>query len=80
MGFSFDCSLIDDSLCQPLADGSFLQKVSMDVTVMRDQHLQKVIEKMLNQFNRILIIYGRAHPVIYRKVLESYFGAAKFIK
>ena len=79
-GCFFNLKNVSEESSMPLESGTFLQKISAKITMLRDEHLQKVIEQNINRFDRVLVVYGRAHHIIHRGALEEYFGSGKFVK
>ena len=76
----FDIEKINEETTMPLKLGTFLQIISWEINIIRDKHLQKIIEQNINQFDRVLVVYGRAHHIIHRAALEQYFGRGEFVK
>lgn len=61
-------------------DATYVQKISHYVTLLRDREVVQRIEAMLNQFDRVLIIYGGSHLVIQEPAINKALGQPKYIK
>ena len=48
--------------------------------IYREKHLNEVYVRMLNQFDRVLIIFGSGHLVKHRKAISELLGEARYAK
>lgn len=78
--FSFESINNEDTapFASPLATP--LQNLAAEGDIAREQHLQKVIQEKVNQYDRVLVVYGAGHLVKHRPALEKMFREHKDIK
>ena len=63
----------------PLIDGKLLtQKISADVGFIRDHFTLQIIEQLLKQYKKVLVVYGAGHFITLRQSLDAAFGMPKF--
>ncbi len=58
-------------------DSTFFNKISATISLTREKFLNQVIETKLNEYSKVLVIYGGGHLVKSRKVYEKYFGPSE---
>ncbi|MDD0854319.1 hypothetical protein HBN50_14500 [Halobacteriovorax sp. GB3] len=76
---SFNIDDIIPETCAPYSSGRLLtQKVSSAICILRDQFIVSVIEKSLNSYNNVLVVYGGSHWSTQRESLENTLGVPKF--
>lgn len=65
----------------PIDKGSyFTQKISLEVTRARDEHILQTIAEMLNQHDRVLVIYGSSHYRIQHEALKKVLGEPREVR
>lgn len=63
----------------PKSDSAlFLQKISAAVGDVRDRFTLNVLQKTLNKYKRVAVVYGSGHFVTLRKSLDKAFGRPSF--
>lgn len=70
----------DDCAPHAGADATFLQRISSQVGAARDRMVVERIEKMLNQFNRVLVVYGGSHYSTQLPALSKMMGTPTYFK
>jgi hypothetical protein len=55
---------------------TYLQQISSQVGRIRDRSIVETIEKMVNKFSNVLVVYGASHLLTQRPALESGLGKA----
>lgn len=72
----FDVSKITTMDTAPINDenASFTQKISYFETKIRNINIVKTIANTLNEYNKVLIVYGSGHHAEQKKVLEAMLG------
>ncbi len=66
---------ISDDTVAPLANGKlFTQRASAVAGKVRNEHIVRVTEEMLNKYSRVLVIYGSSHFPMQQLALESMLG------
>jgi hypothetical protein len=75
VGSCFDLKSIEYDQFEGLPENHLLIRLSIDLNQFRDQHLAKIIDKTCQQFDRVLIVYGAAHYIIHKPMLEETFGS-----
>lgn len=75
----FDPSKITEDSISPRIDKNptFLNILSHEIGMARERHIVKIIETTINQYDRVLVIYGAGHLVKQRAVLADMFGTHK---
>ncbi|MDA9951338.1 hypothetical protein N9D31_02070 [Oligoflexaceae bacterium] len=61
-------------------DATYVQRISHQVGIARDRTIVKRIETMMNQFDRVLIVYGGSHYLLQEKSLTGALGKPAFFK
>ncbi len=61
-------------------DATYVQRISHEVSFFRDQNVLETIERMLNLYDRVLIIYGGSHLITQEPALEQELGKAEYFK
>ncbi len=59
---------------------TFFNKMAHEVGMIRERHILKIMEMLINRYSRVLVVYGSGHLVKERAVLEDLFGTPKNIK
>lgn len=59
---------------------TFFNKMAHEVGMIRERHILKIMEMLVNSYNRVLIVYGSGHLVKERAVLENLLGTPQDIK
>ena len=59
---------------------SYLQRFSNRVGIARDTSLLNRIEKMLNRYDKVLVVYGFSHFLTLEPSLTATFGKPQFFK
>jgi hypothetical protein len=58
----------------PLANGTYIQRISADEEVIRDRHLVTTLASTLNSFEAVMVVYGASHLACQRRVLSDMLG------
>lgn len=58
----------------PIEGPYFTQKISLEVTKIRDTHILQVISDMMNKYDKVLIIYGSSHYRVEHKAIKASLG------
>lgn len=79
-GKEFSLSSGEKGETAPIDSGPYLgpyftQKISIDLTRDRDEHIISTIGEMLTRYNNVLIIYGSSHYRIQHEALKQTMGA-----
>lgn len=75
MGRPFRVRDIGPDMLAPVAGGEiFTQRISAVVGRMRNEHIVKVTEEMLNRYGRVLVVYAAPHFLMQQPALESMLG------
>lgn len=61
------------------AGALYTQRLSAVTTRVRDEHIVRVVEEMLNRYGRVLMVYGSNHYPMQQLALESMLGKPKRI-
>jgi hypothetical protein len=79
LGKKFDLGKIttEDTAPQISKNPTFLNKISREVGLVRERSIVLKIESMLNNNDKVLVIYGGGHLVKERKVLRDMLGDPK---
>lgn len=72
--------LIDTNYTAPIETGQYLQKISNEINSIRDQHILKVVFKMLEQHKKVMIVFGASHYPLQKDVLEQHLGRAQYFQ
>ncbi len=56
--------------------GTYFQKISAHIGMIRERYLVQLIDKSLKKYNKVLVIYGAGHLVKSRRVYENTFGSS----
>ena len=59
---------------------TYIQKISHQVGIARDRVILKRIESMLNQFDRVLIVYGGSHYLLQEGALKQALGKPNYFR
>ncbi|TNE51987.1 MAG: hypothetical protein EP343_02285 [Deltaproteobacteria bacterium] len=80
MGKAFEAKSIQTNDVAPLQDAkaTWLQKLSYQVSLLRDTHLVHLLARLLNQYDRVFITYGSGHLVKQRRVLNNMLGSPQW--
>lgn len=57
-----------------------VQKISNKVSLIRDKAFVKTIERMLNKYSRVLVVYGGSHLITQEPALEAMLGGATYFR
>ncbi|MDD2773691.1 MAG: hypothetical protein PHP45_08335 [Elusimicrobiales bacterium] len=78
----FDFDKIDNEISAPISGGKalFTQQVSYEVGIVRDIAILENIADMLNQYDRVLIVYGSGHFEQQAKALENMLGKGDIVE
>jgi hypothetical protein len=81
-GKKFNFDTINGKEFEPQVDRNpgTLNKLSHQVGMIREQHLLVTLERLLNQFDRVLVVYGSGHLVKQRDVLKDSLGEPENVK
>ena len=60
-------------------DATYVQRISHDVSQIRDRGLLKRIEQMLNRYERVMVVYGASHYLTQAPALKP-LGTAEYKK
>lgn len=74
LGRNFSLADIDNETPAPHINGSYLQKLSYQVGVIRDSNVLKVIAEQLNTHKKVMVLYGSSHLPVQVKALEKMLG------
>lgn len=79
---SIDYMKINADLVSPRVDENpeWSNKVSFEVGQVREHSIAKMIEQRVNEYKKVIIVYGQGHLVKERKALEKAFGQVKNTK
>ncbi len=61
----------------PLKGGLFTNEMSLRIGEVRDVHIVRLIADLLNNHDRVLVVYGAGHHVQQEKVLEKMLGVPR---
>ncbi len=80
MGKAFEAKSIQTNDVAPLQDAqaTWLQKLSYQVSLLRDTHLIQLLARLLSQYDRVFITYGSGHLVKQRDVLKNMLGSPQW--
>ena len=71
----FQVRAVSNDVVAPLAAGAlFTQKISAVIGKARNEHIVRVTEEMLNNYGRVLVVYGASHYPMQQLALESMLG------
>lgn len=74
-GKAFSNSSGEKGETAPIDDGPFFtQKISLEVTRARDEHILQTIAEMMSKYDKVLIIYGSSHYRIQHEALKKALG------
>lgn len=78
----FVLSEIDSETTAPTVgpNMTFLNQMSAEIAKIRDENITKVISQSLNQYARVLVVYGGSHFMTQREALVDMLGKPKIIK
>lgn len=75
MNKPFHARDVKDENLAPLPEGSvFTQRISAVIGRIRNEHIVRVTEEMLNLYSRVLVVYGSSHYPMQQLALESMLG------
>lgn len=75
MNKPFRAREVSADMVAPIAGGvHFTQRISAVVGRLRNQHILRVTEEMLNKYPRVLVVYGHSHFPMQQLALESMLG------
>lgn len=75
MGKPFRAREVSTEMVAPIASGEFLtQRISSIVGRVRNEHIVRVTEEMLNLYGRVLVVYGASHFPMQQLAFESMLG------
>jgi hypothetical protein len=73
-------SYLDIENNDPAPDGgpnaTYIQKISHTVGIVRDRAVVKTVERILNQYDRVLVVYGASHFLTQEPVFTKMLGPA----
>lgn len=61
----------------PIQGPYFTQKISLEVTRIRDSNILQVISDMMNKYDKVFIIYGSSHYRVEHKAIKAILGQPK---
>ena len=61
-------------------DATYVQKISNKVCLIRDRAVVKTVERMLNRYSRVLVVYGGSHLITQEPAIDSMLGKAAFFR
>jgi len=65
----------------PYSDGTLLtQKMSSDVGYIRDRFTLNVLQKMVQKYKKVAVVYRAGHFLTLRKSFDAYFGEPTFVE
>jgi hypothetical protein len=70
--------LIDQNQTAPIENGQYLQKLSSNISIIRDKHILTLIFKMLDQGKNVMVVLGASHYPLQKDVLEQYLGRPSY--
>ncbi|MFA6583101.1 MAG: hypothetical protein WCS77_02295 [Elusimicrobiaceae bacterium] len=78
----FDFDKIDTNVSAPLANKNalFTQRINYSLSIVRNTAILETIADMLNQYDKVLIVYGSGHFGQQANVLEDMLGKAEIVK
>lgn len=73
---AFDAMTVteDDSAPVNSSAATALQKLAYDASLSRDTHLVQLFARLLNQYDKVYVVYGGGHLVTQRAVLRAMLG------
>ena len=76
IGRAFQYETLNMEYFSPQLEGNptALNRLSSEVDEFREKHLHEITVRMLNQFNRVLIVFGSGHLVKHRAALTALLG------
>lgn len=63
----------------PIEGPYFTQSMSKIITTIRDEHILKTINELMNKYQNVLIVYGSSHYRVEHRALKSALGEPKEI-
>ncbi len=80
MGKPFRAREISNETVAPYAGGDlFTQKIAFITSRVRDEHIMRVTEELLNKYGKILMVFGSSHFPVQQLAIESMLGAPRQI-
>ncbi len=76
-GRPFRYEEITTEVCAPVAGLLFTNDMSLAIGEVRDTHIVRTIAGLLNEHDRVLVVYGAGHHVQQEKVLEKMLGTPR---
>lgn len=74
-GKAFDLRTFDTEEAAPLATGEYrTQRVSHALGMARDRFIVELTARMLDRYNRVLIVFGKSHLAQQRPAIEAMLG------
>ncbi|MDE0091930.1 MAG: hypothetical protein OXN83_01430 [Oligoflexia bacterium] len=67
---------IDRNYIRPHSTGNYTQRLSAYVDELRERTILKIVERSLNTYKKVLIVYGSSHHAKHRFVLEKAFSGS----
>ena len=61
-------------------NAGYIQQFACYNSKIRDFHIVNVIADMLNQYNRVLVVYGHGHHTMQQAILEELMGEPTVVK
>jgi hypothetical protein len=62
------------------SEGTYIQRISHKVALIRDRALVKTVERMLSLFDRVLVIFGGSHLLTEEPAFAEAMGPAEYSK
>lgn len=73
-GGNFSMERVKNNDLAPVKEGIWSQKISHSIGVIRERSILRAIAAALNNYNKVLVVYGGGHLVKSRLVLEDMLG------
>ncbi|MBI3547643.1 MAG: hypothetical protein HY078_01190 [Elusimicrobia bacterium] len=75
-GAAFDLSTYtkDSEAVAPLAGGTYVQRLSAEIGMIRDRFIVREIARALNDYDTVLVVFGHSHLATQRRALEAMMG------
>lgn len=80
MGKEFDYKQTRYEDIAPYKGGHYIQRLSLKIDFAREVNILNVLEKMINMYDRVLILYGSGHYLKHRPVIKDIFKDFKVVK
>ncbi len=70
----------DDTAPDAGPGATYIQRISHTVSLSRDRAVVKTIERMLNRYDRVLVVYGGSHLITEEPALKAMLGSPLYAK